>query len=114
MPVEQADEAQNRPDQRPDAELLGAERADDDRRDDEARHERDGVDAVDQDHVAAEQPHGSVAQVPDRRDDGVSPAVHRVAGLDAPPQLAARLVPQGRVGLGEARSTARSASSSPK
>ena len=83
--VEQADEADDRADQRPDAELLGSKRADDDRRDEEAGHDRDGVDAVDQNHIAAKEPHDSVAQALNRRDDCVRPAVDGVAGFDPPP-----------------------------
>ena len=42
-----------------------------------------------------------------RRDDRVRPAVDRVAGLDAAAQLAARLLPLGRVRVGEGAEHAR-------
>ena len=105
--VEQTDKAEDRADQRPDAELLGAERAENDRRDDQPGHERRGVDAVDQDHVAAEQPHRSVVEPAHRRDDRVRPAVDGVAGLDAAAQLSAGGVPAARVARRERTEDAR-------
>ena len=85
--VEQADEREDGADHGPDPVLLGAERIDDDRCQQQAADDRDGVDAVDQHDVAAQEAHYD-RRPADRRDDAVPPSCRPSA--PPPPAAAAR------------------------